>query len=81
MYTCPVCNGFTTILQSCPNCHHLLQDQGRFMDFFGDYSPYQEIELSKRSDGWIDLKNHLCPHQLYCSHCGHMETKVIPERS
>lgn len=79
MHTCPICNGFWALTQACPFCHEPLSDHGRVSDFFGDYSPYQDIELCKRSDGWIDLKSHTCPHQLLCANCGYTTTEMVFE--
>lgn len=79
MYACPICNGLSSLSIFCPICHHIVEDHGRVSDLFGDYSPYQSIDLCKRSDGWIDLRNHICVHQIYCSSCGYTNVEMILE--
>lgn len=66
---CPVCNGFQNIASTCTHCGFPLQDTGRLADFYGNYSPYQEIDASKRDNGFPDLSLHLCMHVTWCSLC------------
>lgn len=66
---CPVCNGLTQFLAACPDCHRWLDDAGRVADYFGDYSPYQDIDIAKRTNGYLDLSNHLCLHAGWCPDC------------
>lgn len=80
MSTCPICNGLATLKTSCPICQEIVEDQGRVSDFFSDYSPYQAIDLCKRSDGYIDQKIHTCPHQIYCPHCGYTDVEMVYEQ-
>lgn len=80
MGICPLCNGFEEIKLLCPVCQGLLEDRGRYMDFFDDYSPYMPIDQMKLEDGFpTDLKNGECPHFLACSNCSHKEIRMIKE--
>lgn len=64
----------------CPVCQGITEDQGRITDFFGDYSPYLPIDQCKRTDGWIDRKTHICPHQIVCPNCGYTHVEMVQER-
>lgn len=57
-----------------------MDDGGRLMDFFDDYSPYLEIDGMKKSDGILDdLKYHQCPHVFVCITCGERVTRLVEE--
>lgn len=80
MGVCPVCNGLTDLSKHCPSCGMKLEDNGRVMDFFDDYSPYMPIDLMKLLDGYAsDFQNQQCPHLLKCSSCQHDEVVFIQE--
>ena len=80
MGVCPVCNGFQQINEKCPACQKKIEDQGRMMDFFDEYSPYMSIDQMKLEDGLPnDGKKGQCPHLLKCSQCGHEMTYLIKE--
>ncbi|MGD8192102.1 hypothetical protein ACQCN2_19200 [Brevibacillus ginsengisoli] len=78
---CMVCNGLTRMQAPCPTCNHLLDDSGRLADYFGDYSPYMEIDDSKLSNGYPDLLQHLCLHVTWCPVCRQQQLVVITEQS
>jgi DNA-directed RNA polymerase subunit M/transcription elongation factor TFIIS len=80
MGMCPLCNGFEQIKISCPNCGKSMDDSGRIMDFYDDYSAYMEIDDLKREDGYKDtFSKGKCPHLMSCPHCGRNEVKFIQE--
>lgn len=80
MGVCPVCNGFQQLNLSCPACNETIEDKGRIMDFFDDYSPYMQIDQMKLEDGYPDdFAKQLCPHFLKCTHCGFEITFFIKE--
>jgi hypothetical protein len=80
MGVCPVCNGFQRIEEKCPACQNTIEDQGRVMDYFDDYSPYMQIDLMKLEDGLQDdFEKGKCPHLLKCSQCGYEKTYLIKE--
>ncbi|WP_075981552.1 hypothetical protein [Bacillus massilinigeriensis] len=80
MGICPVCNGFEHIDKTCPSCGNQLEDSGRIMDFYDDYSPYMPIDQMKLEDGYPnDFSNKECPHFLTCASCGYSSVLLIKE--
>ncbi|MDZ5470172.1 hypothetical protein SM124_00285 [Bacillus sp. 31A1R] len=80
MGMCPLCNGFYEMQESCPSCGNQLEESGRLMDFFDDYSPYMPIDLMKLEDGYsLDFQEEQCPHVFKCPNCGYDEVKFIQE--
>ncbi|WP_245983427.1 hypothetical protein [Ammoniphilus oxalaticus] len=79
---CPLCNGLQLYELKCPSCNCSMNDIGRYMDFFDDYSPYLEIEGMKKSNGISDdQQSGRCPHVFDCPTCGHRHVKEIDELS
>ncbi|MGP7818973.1 hypothetical protein [Niallia sp. 01092] len=76
---CPVCNGWKQLVQSCPNCHQTVEDKGRIMDYYDDYSAYMPIDQMKLEDGFSDLAEHLCPHLVFCKECGYEGIEFVRE--
>lgn len=76
---CPICNGLSSFDLSCPACGQSLTDNGRYMDFFGDYSPYRPIEDAKLTDGLVDAATHQCPHYTTCTVCDYEGVQLIQE--
>lgn len=80
MNICPLCNGFKKVDFTCSQCRHSLEDTGRIIDYFDDYSAYMEIEDMKKSDGYMSTNsNHECAHLFYCSYCKNGEVRLIKE--
>lgn len=80
MDICPVCNGFTSLTEICPHCGGNMEDMGRLMDYYDDYSPYMPIELMKLENGFPDDgANHQCVHLLKCPICGKDDIILIDE--
>lgn len=80
MGICPVCNGFEKLIITCPNCGQTMEDSGRIMDFYDDYSPYMPIDQMKLEDGYPkDDEQKECPHFLTCANCGNDLVKMIKE--
>jgi hypothetical protein len=69
-FGCPVCNGLQPLTKLCPQCSRSLSDAGRADDYLGPYSPYRAADDLKLTNGFTDLVNHTCIHQLYCTGCG-----------
>lgn len=81
MALCPVCNGLENIEQQCTTCQSHLDDQGRYIDYFDDYSAYMPIELMKMIDGIPnDHQQSLCPHLVRCPFCNKDEVVMIHEK-
>ncbi|MFY0544752.1 hypothetical protein [Brevibacillus sp. H7] len=68
-HLCPICNGFHALRAVCRACGQTLDDSGRIYDYYGDYSPYREIDDSKLSNGFPDFQYHLCIHVGWCPAC------------
>jgi hypothetical protein len=80
MGICPVCNGLGKLKLECPNCGDNIDDTGRVMDFYDDYSAYMPIDQLKLEDGLPeDFIKEQCPHLLKCAHCGYEATYLIKE--
>ncbi|WP_329955864.1 hypothetical protein [Calidifontibacillus erzurumensis] len=80
MYVCPLCNKLGQKNYQCPTCLTSLEDCGRLMDYFDNYSPYLEIDGTKLVDGYPnDQKNHQCPHVFYCPNCLTEQVYLIDE--
>lgn len=78
-HLCPVCNGFVSLQEDCPRCGHLMADAGRLYDYYGDYSPYQQIDNAKMDNGYQDRLHHHCLHTGWCSLCGEERTVIVEE--
>ncbi|WP_449539279.1 hypothetical protein [Ferdinandcohnia sp. Marseille-Q9671] len=80
MHICPLCNGFKNASFSCAQCGNELEDSGRIIDYFDDYSAYMQIDDMKKIDGiQSTLSNHECAHLFYCVNCHNQEIKLIKE--
>ncbi len=77
---CPICNGFEQVTVTCPSCGQVMEDSGRIMDFYDDYSAYMEIDELKLEDGFANtFSRSQCPHLMSCLHCGRNEIQFIQE--
>jgi hypothetical protein len=80
MRICPLCNGFTASTTNCSSCHGIMEDKGRIIDYFDDYSPYMEIEDMKKLDGYGQtFQGHECAHLLFCPLCNIEKVIFIKE--
>ncbi|NEY70821.1 hypothetical protein [Bacillus mesophilus] len=80
MGICPICNGFESSETTCKQCQSVMEDKGRVIDYFDDYSPYMEIDGMKKIDGYEQtLQQHQCAHLLYCNHCQTEQVIFIQE--
>lgn len=80
MTICPACNGFKPLYLECPTCHTAINDLGRIMDYYDDYSAYMPIDQMKLEDGLKnDLKNNECPHLVTCPQCGYQNIYLVKE--
>ncbi|WP_395940617.1 hypothetical protein [Bacillus sp. HMF5848] len=76
---CPLCNGFSTLQVTC-SCGQVLEDHGRIIDYFDEYSAYMDIDGMKMVDGFVDTyKENLCAHLFYCSKCKKETIHLIHE--
>lgn len=80
MPICPLCNGFNNASFSCAQCGNSLEDSGRIIDYFDDYSAYMQIDDMKKIDGiQTTFQNKECAHLFYCINCHNQEIKIIKE--
>ncbi|WP_093212180.1 hypothetical protein [Sediminibacillus albus] len=80
MVACPLCNGMRVIERTCPECSNLMTDQGKLVDFMGDYSPYLDDEINKTVDGVKDsTRKHTCVHLFQCANCAGQITVTMQE--
>lgn len=78
-HLCPVCNGFASLDKDCAHCGQQLIDAGRLYDFYGDYSPYREIDDAKMDNGYQDRLHHQCLHTGWCPHCQEEQMMIVDE--
>jgi hypothetical protein len=80
MGICPICNGFKASETTCAQCQSVMEDKGRVIDYFDDYSPYMEIDGMKKIDGYEQtFQQHQCAHLLYCNNCQSEQVVFIQE--
>lgn len=80
MGICPICNGISDLEVYCKNCNYVMEEKGRLMDFYDDYSAYMEIDQLKLEDGYpTTYSNKQCPHLYYCNHCENEQVVLIKE--
>jgi rubrerythrin len=65
------------VTAQCPVCGHSLLDGGNLQDFFGPYSPYEEMN----SYGDLAQANEegQCVHLIYCPQCGYDHREAIAQ--
>ncbi|MCE4051088.1 MULTISPECIES: hypothetical protein [Bacillaceae] len=79
MNICPLCNGFEQLNKVCADCGQQVEDKGRIMDYYDDYSAYMPIDQMKLENGYPDLEQHLCPHLVLCPSCEREDLVFIQE--
>ncbi|WP_163537152.1 hypothetical protein [Gracilibacillus sp. YIM 98692] len=81
MYICTICNGLERLEATCKNCEAPLEDAGKVVDYYGDYSPYIEANDAQLIDGVSDSsKQHQCIHVGTCSTCQMSQEIVVQEQ-
>jgi hypothetical protein len=73
---CPLCNGLIKVELKCLNCNGLMEDAGSLEDYYGPYSPYEEI-----STELAHSHEESCVHLMACPVCGwdkRVEIKKVP---
>lgn len=63
---CPLCNGLEEYSFKCEQCNGIMDDKGRIIDYFDEYSPYLEMSITELIDGAPRDK---CVHLLTCKYC------------
>lgn len=64
---CPLCNGLKEASEICPDCNASMDDTGPIENYFDDYSPY----LDKNITQILNSANpEVCVHLFKCNQCG-----------
>ncbi len=78
MKACALCNGIIEHRGNCSKCGFDTMDQGRYYDYYDDYSAYMDIEQIKLADGVPNSScSDECLHLFLCVNCGNEEGKTI----
>jgi len=72
---CPVCNALSPLEVSCPLCGSAAEDEGRWSDWNGPYSPYEPMPFSAEEAFIIAAAT--CQHAVRCITCDHPFTVEI----
>lgn len=74
-YGCPICNGLFEEDLQCLKCGQIMQDNGRIEDYYGPYSPYDNMDKYEQPF-FGGLSEELpCVHLFTCPRCGY-DTRV-----
>ncbi|SCY04043.1 hypothetical protein [Alkaliphilus peptidifermentans] len=63
---CPVCNCLASYIVKCHSCGNVMKDYGVIQDYFDDYSPYLDRDITERLDG---ATRNECMHVFFCEIC------------
>ncbi len=74
-YGCPVCNGLTIITQLCSCCGRVMGDSGILENYYGPYSPYDNMDLYEPPAGRNPANVLTCIHLFSCPNCG-FDTRI-----
>ena len=77
---CPLCNGLITLVKRCPSCYGEMEDEGKIENFYGPYSPYEDVTQLSMTNGFPDLAMEQCFHLAFCPACGMQEKVAIKEQ-
>jgi hypothetical protein len=66
-YLCPLCNGLERKVIVCEKCGGCMEDRGAVQEYFDDYSPYLDLEITRRVNG---VPRDQCLHIFGCDTCG-----------
>ncbi len=71
---CPLCNGLERKVILCEGCGNCMEDKGAIQEYLDDYSPYLDLEITRRVDGVPDDQ---CLHIFGCEACGSIKKVAI----
>ena len=66
-FLCPLCNGLERKVIVCEKCGGIMEDRGAVQEYFDDYSPYLDLEITRKVDG---VPRDQCLHVFGCDTCG-----------
>ena len=65
-YICPLCNGIDNTKVKCSRCGEIMKDNGPIQEYFDEYSPYLDMNITKKVDG---VPSDQCMHIFICPKC------------
>ncbi|WP_142323652.1 hypothetical protein [Bacillus sp. AFS015802] len=78
MKACALCNGIVEYKGLCKKCGDSTTDQGRYYDFYDEYSAYMDIQHVQLADSIPNSScSDTCLHLFTCIRCGEEEGKSI----
>lgn len=63
---CPLCNGLEIAQELCPNCQSYMKDIGSIEDYYDNYSPYLDKEITEKLNETEEI---YCIHLFQCPQC------------
>ncbi|AOY76636.1 hypothetical protein [Clostridium formicaceticum] len=69
---CPICNGLSSYVVKCSFCGSTMEAQAAIQDYYDDYSPYLDKEITEKLDGVSKVQ---CLHIFYCPQC-HRDKRI-----
>lgn len=78
-YGCAVCNGLAEVDIYCPECGRKMEDDGMVEDFYGPYSPYDNMDLYEPVWYWDLAAGMPCVHLFACPECGCDKRVAFPQ--
>ncbi|RKP56143.1 hypothetical protein D7Z26_05725 [Cohnella endophytica] len=66
---CPICNALIPLKVSCPDCGSVAEDEGRWSDWSGPYSPYEAAGFVGQREAEV-ADDAICQHAVRCIRCG-----------
>jgi len=79
-YGCPLCNGFVEAEEYCLWCGHLMTDTGKMENYYGPYSPYDNMDQYEPPYCWGSADTESCVHFFSCPVCGSDKKIGVPEK-
>lgn len=73
-FLCPLCNGLERRIILCEKCGNPMKDKGAIQEFFDDYSPYLDLDITRNIDG---VATDQCLHLFGCENCGEIKEIAI----
>lgn len=70
---CPLCNGLREAEEYCPHCNGIMEDTGSIENYYDNYSPYLDKNITQLLNNTGDPMN--CVHLFQCSRCGY-DTRI-----
>ena len=73
---CPICNALASYAIKCEFCNNQMKVEGAIQDYFDDYSPYLDKEITEKIDG---VPSNQCLHIFHCPNC-HKDARIAIDK-